>query len=141
MLVRKPDWPARLDSFFGSRLARPFAYGENDCCLFVADAIEAMIGRDLAAAFRGRYASRKEAIDLARETTGRASVRAIAALALGELPAVPVLCAQRGDVLAVRRGRDVSLGILALNGKEIFGVAERGFLRLPLSLACAAWRV
>lgn len=35
----------------------PFAWGENDCCLAVADVIAAAHGRDPMAAFRGRYGS------------------------------------------------------------------------------------
>ena len=42
-LPRLRDWPERLDALLRSRAAVPFEWGRNDCCTFVADAIE--IGR------------------------------------------------------------------------------------------------
>jgi len=74
---------------------------------------------------------------------GIASVRA-AALAIArehEMQEVPIMRAQRGDMLLVKRARDFSLGLLALNGQQILAASTEGFLRLPLSLACRAWRV
>lgn len=140
-MVRFADWQMRLDCFLNNSAAKPFAYGETDCCLFVADAVFAMSGVDLAASFRGRYHSRKEALAVAKKRTGKASLRLLIETALADLPAVSVLSAQRGDILLVKRSRDVSLGILSLNGKEIVAAAAEGFLRLPLSLALRAWRV
>ena len=44
-LTRLRDWPERLDALLRSRASVPFEWGRNDCCTFVADAIEAMTGR------------------------------------------------------------------------------------------------
>ncbi|MEI8397262.1 MAG: hypothetical protein WCF85_21275, partial [Rhodospirillaceae bacterium] len=42
--MRHPDWPVRLDRFLAERRDRPFAWGSNDCCLFVLDWIELATG-------------------------------------------------------------------------------------------------
>jgi hypothetical protein len=94
-----------------------------------------MTGHDLAAPYRGKYRSRKEALAMAKP------LRSFLETALSDLPVIPVLSAQRGDIVLVNRGRDVSLGLIALNGREILAASKAGYLRLPVSLAESAWRV
>jgi hypothetical protein len=143
MLVRKPDWQSRLQQFLLRSVAKPFMYGEFDCCLFVADAVRTMTDTDIAAEFRGKYHSRSEALAICKQHSGSRSVRSLIVMALCEqdLPEVPVASAQRGDIVLVRRTADHSLGIVGLNGKEIIAVSAEGYLRLRLTLASRAWRV
>lgn len=68
-LTRLRDWPERLDALLRSRAARPFEWGRNDCCTFVADAIEAMTGRDVMESVRG-YSTALQAQRLAHERGG-----------------------------------------------------------------------
>jgi uncharacterized protein DUF6950 len=102
-----------------------------------------MTGADVAERFRGRYRSRKEALESVKEYTGKASVRSIAETLFRKygMCEVRVLCAQRGDAVLVRRGHDYSLGLMALDGKAIVGLAKQGLLRWPLDRAVRAWRV
>jgi hypothetical protein len=143
MLTRHPDWQSRLHQFLLGSLSSRFAYGKLDCCLFVADAVEAMTGTDIAAQFRGRYSSSAEAVDLCEAYSGRRSVKSLVGKALSEqgLPEIPVTRAQRGDVVLVRRSKDYSLGVIGLSGKEIVAASAQAYLRLPLVLAVRAWRV
>jgi uncharacterized protein DUF6950 len=102
-----------------------------------------MTGADVAERFRRRYTTRKEALEAVKEYTGKASVRAIVEALFREhgMREVPVLCGQRGDAVLVKRGRDYSLGLIALDGKEIIALAKDSLLRWPLSRAVRAWRV
>lgn len=100
-----------------------------------------MTGSDIAAHFRGKYRSRSEALDLALSYAGRRSIRALLEKALSDYSVIPVLCAQRGDLVLVQRSRDVSLGVLALDGKAILAASQQGLTRLPLTLVVRAWRV
>lgn len=102
-----------------------------------------MTGTDIAIGFRGRYRTRKEALEAVREYTGKVSIRAIAETLFREngLREVPVLSAQRGDAVLVKRGRDWSLGLIALDGKTIVALAKNSLLRWPLSQAVRTWRV
>jgi hypothetical protein len=143
VLSRYPDWPTRLDQFLYSHSGIDFEYGRWDCCLFVADAIVAMTGADVAERFRGTYGSRKEALRAVKQYTGQASIKAVAETLFRKhgMREVPVLCAQRGDAVLVSRGKDHSLGLIALNGKEIVAVSKDSLLRWPLDRAVRAWRV
>src|SRR5690349_20174716 len=142
MLTRYPDWQSRLQQFLFKALSFQFAYGSADCCLFVADAVEAMTGIDIAAKYRGQYSSRTEALELAQRETGKRAVSSVIVAALEDagLPKIAVNAAQRGDVVLVRRSGDVSLGIVDLNGKEILAIAQTSFVRIPLVRAIRAWR-
>ena len=135
--IRYPDWPARLTKFLLSRHAEPFRYGTHDCCLFVADAVHAMTGEDLAENFRGRYRSRVEALALVGTPE---AVLAGEAIRRGLLE-IPPVRAGRGDVAILGGKRHSTLGLLSLNGHEILAAGRRGFLRLPRSRAARAWRI
>ena len=140
---RRTDWQCRLDSFLRQNQHRQFAYGRWDGCLFVADAIFEMIGVDVAASFRGKYSSARGALQAIREGTGTSSVRSAAeqTASLHCMPEIPASHAQRGDMVLIERGRCHSLGLVALNGREIVLVSKRGIWRLPIAFAAKAWQV
>lgn len=51
---------------------RPLVWGENDCCLFLANFIKELTGRDLAASFRGQYDDEEGALAFCNEVGGAA---------------------------------------------------------------------
>ncbi len=136
MLIRYPDWAARLEVFLHANAARFFCYWQWDCCLFVCDAIQAMTGVDLAREYRGCYGSAEEARALAK------SVRAVAeqVAARHGLFEVSPQHAGRGDVVLIRRPRGHSLGLVVLNGGVLVAGAK-GLMFAPRILAARAWRV
>ena len=69
-MSRYHDWPDRLINFLSKRDATPLKWGETDCTLFAADAVNAMNGSDPAHFFRGKYNSRKKAFVLLRRFSG-----------------------------------------------------------------------
>jgi hypothetical protein len=142
-MTRLPSWQSALDAFLLANQDRPFRYGEWDCCLFACDAIQIMTGVDPAIAYRDKYASRESAMRAVLHGTGRASVQAVAESVTAEynMPPIPVLQAGRGDLVLIRRSGDYSLGIVALNGREIVTTSSRGLWRLPIGEAVSAWRV
>ena len=131
--MRLADWQTRLERFIAAHVDARFRYGTWDCCLFVAGAIEAITGQDLAGPFRGTYRSRRQA----RIAHGR--VREIAEHVFHNFLPVPILCAQRGDVVLVNYSGHDLLGILSLNGRSILAVSRRGYVFLNLDLAVKAW--
>ncbi len=142
-LTRLPGWQSALDRFLTAHRETRFQYGVWDCCLFACDAIEVMTGVDVAAQFRGRYHSRTEAQRAIRGYSGEASVRSVAERVTGAyaMPQVDILRARRGDVVLIRRPRDYSLGIVALNGTDVITVTPHGLQRIALSNAICGWRV
>lgn len=56
---RKPEWRNELIKYIEAVRSKSFSIGRMDCALFVAGAIEAMVGEDPAKEFRGKYTSFK----------------------------------------------------------------------------------
>jgi len=142
-LTRLPCWQSALDDFLTAHRERRFQYGVWDCCLFACDAIEVMTGVDVAVQFRGRYHSRTEALRAIRDYAGEVSVRAVAERVTEAyaMPQVHILRARRGDVALIRRPRDYSLGIVALNGTDVVTVTPQGLQRIALSNVVCGWHV
>jgi hypothetical protein len=142
-MQRRPDWECVLDEFLRAHENHRFEYGKWDCCLFVCDAIVAMTRVDLAASFRGKYSTRAEAMNTISKQLGSTSIQTVVeyAAAKNHMPEVAVPHAHRGDMVLVAQGRDYSLGLIALNGREVVVISKRGLWRLPLSRAVRAWQV
>ena len=111
MIQRRADWEQRLSAYleplvFGAR----FAWGQCDCALYVADAVLAMTGHDIAAPFRGKYSS------------AAGSARALKRYGAGDLkstfdtllPPRPVGFARRGDVVMHDGAVGICMGAFAL---------------------------
>ena len=133
---RYDDWPARLGAFLARHQYEPFAYGRWDCCLFVAAAIEAMTGVDPAASVRGTYSSARGA---RRYGSVVAAVEAVTA-SYG-MPETSVLKARRGDVALAAGITGGSLGLVALDGRDVLLVSSNGLWRVPVLSAIRAWSV
>lgn len=143
MLRRLPDWQSRLQSYLDSHRDARFQYGTFDCCLFTCDCVGAMTGHDMAEWFRGKYGTRKQALELIRERTGHTGVKAIAEYAAAEcsMRSIPVLMAQRGDMVLVGTGSKAILGVVSLIGTDVMCLNKKGIVRVALEHATAAWRV
>ena len=142
-MQRFEDWPLRLEQYLISCMPERFAYGRMDCCLFVCGAISAMTGVDPGEIFRGTYMTRLEAAGRLRSCCGKASVRLVTeqvAASLGMVE-VPVPLGQRGDLLLIRRGRDYSLGLVALDGRKMAVLTQADGVSLRPMVAERAWRV
>ena len=142
-LTRLPGWQGALDGFLTANRETRFEYGAWDCCLFACNAIQVMTGVDVAVQFRGRYHSRTEAFRAIRDYASSPSVQAVAGRVTEAyaMPQVDILRARRGDVVLIRRPRDYSLGIVALNGTDVVTVTPQGLQRIGLSTALYGWRV
>ncbi|GGA79548.1 hypothetical protein GCM10011507_33480 [Edaphobacter acidisoli] len=150
-LKRVDNWDTvALDQFFVARRTMPFAWGKNDCCLFTADAIQAMTGVDLAADFRGKYSDAKSAFALIHSLSGGSTVADAAAWCATKYgltewvdkAAKPLpLMAKRGDLIVVENAGQLIAGIVHLNGRDVISVAEQGAVRLPLTAVQRAWKV
>ena len=139
--MRLDDWIGRFDRLIEAGRDRPFEWGKWDCCLFVADAILAVTGLDLANGLRLQYSSLREARWLLRARYGSSSIeKSVATLFFraGFPQSAPGL-AQRGDPVMARQGRDFQIGVIGLNGSVVINSETKGLVRLPRSLVTRAW--
>lgn len=148
------NWPSLLAKYLAERMNAPFVWGKNDCCLFACDAVFEMTGFDLAIDFRGKYDSALSAVRAMKDFTAKVAtgakeidsahlVGAVADAIAKEhaIVEIPVLNAQRGDVALVLAARGESLGIVALDGRNVLSPGEKGLVPLPLKTALKAWRI
>lgn len=137
-MTRREDWRSRLGAYVTSVRAKPYAFGEQDCWLFVAGAIEAMTGTDHAAKHRGRYKTARGALGIMKRA-GADDMAAFAGLHLEEIEA-PVF-AQIGDVVAIPTDDAFGYSLGILNGERILVVTPNGIDTRDRSEATRAFRV
>ncbi len=103
-----------------------------------------MTGVDPAAPFRGNYRTRAEAFAAVKAYCGKASLRALVAQVTMEHNMMEMFPTRlgRGDLAMVRRGkREVSLGIISLNGRTVEVVTPKGLQQVSTSFIVKGWRV
>lgn len=131
---RLPDWQARYAALCAVRAAIPFEWGQHDCCLWAADAVQAMTGFDFAAAHRGTYA---DAAGAARLLHSLGGLRGLACAALGH--AIDPRLAAVGDVVLLQHGGRELLAVC--NGADAMAPGSMGLQVVGMDAALAAWRV
>jgi hypothetical protein len=130
---RLPDWVSRFDGALAEAAQRPFAYGVHDCGLFACAMVRAVTGVDPAEGLRGAYHDKASLADRLREEGGSLEACAERRFAACGLDEIPVARATRGDLLLGRFGGDVSLGVVALDGRVgLTAAAGGGVVSRPL---------
>ena len=130
---RRPDWFVRLGALVSRRLDEPFAFGTNDCCVWAADAVEAVTGLDPAADLRGTYHT---ATGAARVLQAAGGLAALCAQRLG--PEVPPSLAQVGDIGLVDEGPTGALVVCL--GFNWLGPRADGLHPVMTNKVLRAWR-
>lgn len=137
-MMRQTNWPARLNAFIEQRRKMPFAWGGNDCCLFVCDWISLLTGIDPAKKLRGTYA---DALSAARVLKRHRGVEAIAArqCRANGWPSVPVVSAMRGDIVSLPTEHGAALGICL--GRHAAFPGPAGLVFVALHECRHAWNI
>jgi len=123
-MTRLPNWKKRLTAYLAEVVDRPFKPGQHDCALFVAGAVQAMTGDDLAKGWRG-YRS----LTAGRRALAKRGYSDQVALAASMLPAIAPAMAQAGDVAVVAGDDGPALGIV--QGEMVFVLRREGLAILP----------
>lgn len=136
---RKQDWPALMDRFMAEAAARPFAYGEWDCCLFALSHVDAITGSELSARFAGQCDDAASAREFL-ETLGGLE-RAVTDL-FGP-PLAAIRKAQRGDIVLYGTAEGYALGVVGMAGAHFHVLAADypGIAELRIVRAMLGWRV
>jgi hypothetical protein len=158
-------WQELLHNYFLRRENEAFKWGTMDCCLFACDAIRELTDVDLAADFRGKYDSLRGAVRTMKAFTTEATentenglpdvpisrspdeemdlVEAVAVVIAKrfQIEEVPVLMAQRGDVLLLDSPLGKGLGLLGLRGTHVHCAGPDGVVDVPLQECLRAWRI
>lgn len=137
-MTRLPDWPARLHAFVDSVKLRVFEWQAHDCFLgWAADAVLAVTGEDIGAAYRGRY---KSAVGAARVMRNDGFEK-LADLVASHLPEIHISEASLGDIAAIPDDSPFGFTLGIVNGEVILVLRETGMGVVPLFDATRAFRV
>ncbi|MGN6146871.1 MAG: DUF6950 family protein [Mesorhizobium sp.] len=135
---RLPDWNARLHAYVDAVKRRPFDWVGHDCAAgFVAGAVEAMTGEDIAAGYRGRYRTERGALGVMK----RAGFTNLADVAASKLPEIHISQARMGDVAAIPTDTPFGFVLGIVNGEMILALRPDGVGLAPLLSATRAFRV
>ena len=142
MNPRFQDWQIFLGEAVAAADRMPFAWGTNDCCLFVADCIRAMTGTDLGASFRGKYDDPASAMALIAFATDGGGVEQLVEQLCREndMGEVEVAYAQRGDIALHDVEAGPAAGIIYGDGALYLSEAL-GLVAVPRASIRRAWRV
>jgi hypothetical protein len=133
-MTRLRDWPSRFAALVDESRARPFEWGQHDCCLWAASAVEAITGRDPGAQWRGAYDDARGALDFLEFLGGLEGAGAMTGKPLS------VGMAFVGDVGLVT-WPDGTESLAVCSGHDWMCAGEDGLIQLPIECARAAWGV
>lgn len=130
-MKRRNDWPTELATFLLNTRKTPFKWGENDCCLFAANAILAMGGHDVAKDVRGRY---KTALGARRimKSVGANSLVELLTQRLGEADGKLV----RGAIVVIESEGEQVAGVFY---HKPWALTESGLGCMPLESVIQSW--
>lgn len=117
------DWKARLARYLDDVRTKPFAYGDHDCALFAAGAIEAQTGENPAKGYD--YSTLKGGLQALKANGHETHLDALKAITRP----VERHYAQRGDIAVVDIGSP-ALGVVT--GAHVTLVSERGLIVFDL---------
>lgn len=130
---RRDDWRERLATLLDERRRYGFAFGRFDCCLWAADAVEAMTGVDFIADYRG-YATPEGAMRRLK----RAGVASVFAFVDARFPRA--MRARQGDLVGVPAAPLDAL-MIADGPASAWGQDETGLVRLAIPPGAIIWSV
>lgn len=134
--MKHKDWAQRLNDYLKANINTPFEWGEFDCCLHVANAVEAMTGNDFAKDFRGRYSTALGA-QRALKKYGKGNIHDTLEDIFGY--ALTRLLAGRGSIVLVDTPEGDALGIVWAG--KIWVAMPQGLGTMPLRKAKCCWEV
>lgn len=146
-LAFKDHWQELLHNYLLRRQNEAFAWGTMDCCLFACDAVLELTDVDLMIEFRGKYDSALTAVKTMSIACSGADERHLVELVAEKIALqfgieeVPLLFAQRGDVVLLDSHLGKSLGILGLRGTHVHCTGPDGIVDVPLQDCLRAWRI
>lgn len=135
-MKRYPDWPMRLHAFIDGVKRNPFDWASHNCGLFVAGAIEAMTGENVAKGFGKAKTVRGLVAQMKRQ-----GFDDLASLAAFMAPEIHISQANIGDVAAIPKDDAFGYTLGVVNGETIAVLGELGLGYVPLLQATRAFRI
>jgi len=136
--MRYHDWPERLFAEIAAAKKTKFAWGEQDCALFVFGCVEAMTGVDYMKSLKGKYRCRRSSKEAFKKIEGAETLRAFADECFGNR--IDLSNARRGDVVLLDIDSIESFGIV-VGSHAVFLELKKGIQTVSVNSCSYAWRV
>jgi hypothetical protein len=125
--------PAALPDILEAYRNEPFEWGKCDCCLFSANVVRDLTGKDFARGLRSKYRSKTGALKLIAEY---GSLEKLLDETLGA--AHPAMLARRGDFV-LADVPEPALGVCD-GARAIFKGEDSRLVAVPLGRCIKSWR-
>lgn len=133
-MARPENWPLLLDGYLKQARRTAFVWGSHDCLTYACGWHQVLTGRDVFAAWRGRYDSETAARRLIVDAEAQDMID-VGRILFGKPLANGVRLAKRGDIALVRK----SFGIVC--GREAAFAGEAGQIFLRAAEFEQAWAI
>lgn len=130
--MKLPGWESKLYTYLENSKGVQFAWGENDCCLWVARFVDQSCGTSYEKMFEGKYNTCTGAYAFMRDK----GFENTADVADAHFHSIPITFAARGDLVLHPQG---ALGICA--GRRSFFLKEEGLIELETLQCQKAWEI
>lgn len=138
-LKKIEGWEIALSSTLAACANKPFEWGKHDCCMFAADCIKAMTGKDPAKAVRKKYKTEPEAEKIMLDAGG---FEALLTKYIGFEPHSNWRQAARGDIVLCRVAGRAACGVVDDSGQRLAVISTNNKLaRVPLNCAEKIWGI
>jgi len=132
-MIKKPNWSQAMWTAIEARAATPFAWGSNDCCLFVAHVVDAMTNGRFVQQLSQRYTDHASAL---RYIASEGGIGPAVSEYLGQASRIRP---QRGDVVLWAGDKGETLGLCV--GAELAAMGPDGVVFVPKSLTLETWTI
>lgn len=138
-MTRKPGWNARLNAVIEGFRRSPTRYGEADCAVLAAAAVEAVTGTKPGSAEWYGYTDEASALEVLKA----GGFATLADLVASVLPEIYPSQATTGDIAAIPSDTPFGFGLGVVSGDRIFvfGARFNGLGTVGLLTATRAFRV
>lgn len=132
-MSRRTDWVAQMWAQVEDHSNAPFAWGINDCCLFVARVIDAMTETSHELDLASQYTDEATALDY---IASHGSLETAVSFHLGNPSSGR---AQRGDAVLCANNGNPCVGICV--GGNVACIGQNGLLFLPRQDITTRWEI
>jgi hypothetical protein len=134
-LVREAGWADRLLAVVAHHRAQPFAWGQYDCATLFAEAVQAVTGCHVLAAYMP-YDSERGALEMLASSGQRHMLD----WCRYRFPEIPVSMARRGDLVFPEKIGRLACPAVVL-GSDAVSRDEKSWLCMPTGLMITAFKV
>jgi len=133
---RLDNWDQRLTQWLTDNKDRPFKWGEWDCMIFAAQAIERVTGENVYVNI-DQYTTEEEALEVFKKLAGDNTFPRYVDTVLGASNRCKLQESKRGDIVSFFHNNNWCMGVSM--GSYFLALSPKGLRKLKLP--CVCWHI